>query len=71
MLGDQFGVAAGLIEHKDAALGAGFDIDRVVAGAVGRYEQQVWRVRQQFGAGVKVTRQLVARRTRLIGMRRG
>ena len=37
---------------RTPALGAGLDVDRVVAGAVGRHDQQVGRARQQFGVGV-------------------
>ena len=68
VLGDRFGVAAGLIDHQDAAFGAGLDVDRVVAGAIGRDEQEVRRLFQKFGAGVIVPCQLVPGRTGLISM---
>ena len=66
---DRFGVAAGLVDDQDAALGAGLHIDGVVTGAVGRYDQQVRRVVQKLGAGVVVPRELVAGRAGLIGVR--
>ena len=71
MLGNRLGVAAGLVDHQDAALGAGLHIDGVVAGAVGRHDQEVRRLAQEIGVRVIVPRQLVAGRTGLIGMRGG
>jgi hypothetical protein len=71
VLGDRLGVAAGLIDDQDAAFGAGFQIDGVVAGAVGRHQQQVRRVFEEIRAGVVVPRQLLAGGAGLIGMRGG
>ena len=71
MLGDRLGIATGLIDDKDAALGTGLDVDGVVAGAVGRNDQQVRRFVQEFGAGVVVPRQFVPGRARLVGVRGG
>ena len=50
------------LSDEDAALAAGVHVDRIVAGAVARYDQQVWRLPQQVGSGVIVRRQFVARR---------
>ena len=68
MFGDRFRVAASLVDDENAALGARLHIDSVVTGAVGRDDEQVRCVLQQFGAGMVVPRQLVARRARLISM---
>src|SRR5262249_56665287 len=39
VFGDRLRIAAGLIDDKDAALAAGFDVDGVVTGAVGGDDQ--------------------------------
>jgi hypothetical protein len=65
------GVAAGLIDHHHASFRAGIDVDRIEAGAIARDDQQAGRASQQVAVDVKVRRDLVARRTDLIGMRRG
>ena len=44
VFGDRFGIAAGLIDDQDAALGAGLHVHGVVTGAVGGHDQQVRRV---------------------------
>src|SRR5499427_3382497 len=67
--GDRLRIAAGLIDDKDAALAAGFDVDGVVASAVGGDDEQVRRMRQKLGAGMVMPRELVAGRAGLIGMR--
>ena len=52
------------------ALAAGVHVYRIVAGAVARHDQQVGHLPQQVGSGVVVGRQLVARRTGLVDVRR-
>ena len=71
VLGDRLLVAAGLVEAEHAGLGAGLQVDGVVARAVGRDDQQALRAAQQVRAGVIFLRQLVARRAGLVGMRGG
>ena len=60
--GDRIGVAAALVDHQHAGVGAVLDVDGVVAGAAGRDDQQVRRARQQILVDVVFRRQLVARR---------
>ena len=67
----RLGVAAGLIDHEHAGLGAVLDVDGVVAGAAGGHHEQVRHARQQVALGVKARTQLVAGRPDLIGMRGG
>ena len=68
MLGDCLAVAARLIEHEHAGSGASLHVDRVVAGAVGRDDQQVREADEEIGGGVKMRRNLIARGADLVGM---
>ena len=65
VLGDRLLVAAGLVEHQHARVGAGLQVHGVVAGAVGGDDQQALRAAQQIAVGVIFFRQLVARRADL------
>ena len=71
VLGDGIGVAAGLVDHQHAGRGAGVDIDGIEARAVAGDDQQIRRPLQKIGMGMEMRRQFVARRTDLIGVRRG
>ena len=69
VLGDRLRVAARLVDDQDAALAAGIHVDRIVAGAVARHDQEVRRLPQQVRFGVVMGRQLVAGRAGLVDMR--
>ena len=62
LLRDRARVNAGLVDDDDAGLGAGGDIDRVVARAAGRDTQQLRTAFQQLGGRKPLLRQLVFRR---------
>ena len=57
------------LRHSTPGLGAGLQVDGVVAGAVGRDDQQALRAAQQVRPGVILLGELVARRAGLVGMR--
>ncbi len=69
MLGDGFLVAAGLIERQHTRIGAGLQVDGVVARAIGRDDQQALRPAQQVAVGVIFLGEFIARRADLIAVR--
>jgi hypothetical protein len=70
MLGDRIGVAARLVDDQHARVGTGSDVDGIETGAVGGDDQQVRRPLQEILVDMKMPRQLVARSTDLVGVRR-
>jgi hypothetical protein len=64
-------IAAGLVHHQDAGLGAGLHVYRVVADAAGGHDQHIRHLRDQRGIDVKPPRDFVARRADLVDMGAG
>ena len=71
VLGDRLLVAARLIEHQNARIRAGREVDGIVARAVGGDDQQALRAAQEIAVGVIFFGELVARGPNLEGMRAG
>ena len=69
VLGDRLRVAARLVDDQDSVLATGVYVDRIVAGAVARHDQEVGRLPQQVRFGVVVGRQFVAGRAGLVDVR--
>src|SRR6202023_3838219 len=67
VLGDRLAIAACLVEHQHAGGGAGLHVDRVVAGPVGRDDQQIRDAREEIGGGGGMRGVFVARGADLVG----
>ena len=71
VFGHRVGVPAGLVDHQHPRGRAGLDIDRIVARAIARDDQEIWRSPQQVCIDMEMPRKLIARRTDLVSVRGG
>ncbi len=71
VLGNGFAIAAGLVHHQDAGIRAGLDVDRVVTGAIRGDEQHIGHARDQRGIDVKLAREFMLGRPRLVDVGSG